>query len=108
MQASSAAAERQGRQRSIPSAPSIPFLFPLLVLTESIEDSLWSTLRGMEESEMLLRHLAQHLREGGQGPMADQFLQKADEIKERSKSMRKAVLGHENVNPEDPEAAANE
>ncbi len=69
----------------------------LAEVTECIEASLWSTLRGIEESEMLMSHMAEHLREANDGEMAERFLQKAEEAHRRSDLVRQAVMSHETL-----------
>lgn len=68
-------------------------------LTEGVEDSLWTTIRTIEESVLLLRHLAKHVAETDPKAAAE-FLSKADEAKERSELVRKAVASHEELNVE--------
>lgn len=67
----------------------------LAEVTESIEDSLWSTLRGIEESIMLMRHLARHLNDTNHTHEAELFQRKADEAQQRADLIRRAVLEHE-------------
>lgn len=72
----------------------------LAELTKSIEDTLWSTLRGIEESEMLMSHIAQHLHEANDGDTAELFLQKANDAKRRADLVRQAVMSHEILSTE--------
>jgi two-component system, chemotaxis family, protein-glutamate methylesterase/glutaminase len=75
----------------------------LAYLTEGIEESLWTTIRNIEESVMLMRHMARHMAE--RDPQtAEEFLKKADEARLRSEQVRKAVLAHEELNVERIEA----
>ena len=67
----------------------------LVEVTKSIEDALWSTLRGIEESEMLMSHIAQHLHEANDGDTAELFKQKANDAKRRADLVRQAVMSHE-------------
>jgi two-component system, chemotaxis family, protein-glutamate methylesterase/glutaminase len=69
----------------------------LAELTESIEDTLWNTLRAVEESVLLMRHLAQHLRQANDVDTAERFLRKAQEAQQRTEFVRKAVLRHETL-----------
>ena len=69
----------------------------LLMLTESIEDSLWSTVRGIEESVMLMRHMAQHLANVGDTVMAARFEVKAEESDRRAKQIKQLALQHEQL-----------
>jgi two-component system chemotaxis response regulator CheB len=71
----------------------------LATLTENIEESLWNAVRSVEESVILLRHLARHLKD--KDPKSSQeFLRKAEEAQKRSELVRKAVVGHEELNVE--------
>lgn len=72
----------------------------LVEVTKSIEDALWSTLRGIEESEMLMSHIAQHLHEANDGDTAELFLQKANDAKRRADLVRQAVMSHEILSTE--------
>ncbi len=67
----------------------------LAEVTEAIETSLWNTLRGIEESEMLMNHMAEHLCKANDGEMAERFLQKAEEANRRAGLVRQAVMSHE-------------
>jgi len=69
-------------------------------LTETVEASLWTTIRSIEESVMLMRHIAQHLIDDGQEDHAIDFLKKADEAQDRAELVRKAVVEHEELNKE--------
>jgi two-component system, chemotaxis family, protein-glutamate methylesterase/glutaminase len=68
-------------------------------ITEGVEVSLWNAIRAIDESAMLLRHIAEHAREAehGGGGVAEQFLEKAKEAERRSALVRRAVFDHENL-----------
>jgi two-component system chemotaxis response regulator CheB len=66
-------------------------------LTEKIEDSLYSAIRGMDESIVLLNHLGDHLAESNQPKLAALYFKKAKEAEERSQWVRKAALSHEQL-----------
>ena len=72
----------------------------LAELTESIESSLWSTLRGIEESQLLMNHIADHLHEANNGEMAELFLQKSKEAKKRAELVKQAVMSNETLSEE--------
>lgn len=74
-------------------------------LTENIEDQLWTTIRSMQESTMLMRHMAEHLYEEGNGPMAELFLTKAHEADQRTDLIRQAVMNHEKMSKDKVERA---
>lgn len=68
-------------------------------LTEGVEESLWTTIRYIEESVMLLQHMAEHV--GKTDPVsAAEFRKKADEAQQRSDQVRQAVARHEELNVE--------
>jgi two-component system chemotaxis response regulator CheB len=64
-------------------------------LTENIEESLWSAIRGVDESIMLLNHIGDHFAEVNKGSLAAKFFQKANEAKQRNALIRRAVFDHE-------------
>jgi two-component system, chemotaxis family, protein-glutamate methylesterase/glutaminase len=67
-------------------------------ITEKIEDSLYSAIRGIDESIFLLNHLGDHFAESNQPKLAALYFKKAKEAKDRSDLVRKAVLDHEQLN----------
>jgi len=71
----------------------------LASLTESIEEALWNAIRNVEESVLLMRHLARHLKDLDP-PTAKEFLNKADDAQRRSELVRQAVMSHEELNLE--------
>jgi two-component system chemotaxis response regulator CheB len=71
----------------------------LAELTESVEETLWSAIRSIAESAMLMRHMAEHVRESDDGA-AERFLDKAREAERRGELVRRAVFDHENLSEE--------
>lgn len=69
----------------------------MTAITEKIEDGLYSAIRGMDESIMLLNHLGDHHAEANQPKLAALYFKKAKEAQERSQLVRKAVLNHEEL-----------
>jgi two-component system, chemotaxis family, protein-glutamate methylesterase/glutaminase len=70
----------------------------LAEVTEYVEDALWSSIRAMEESAMLLRHIGGHIREFGNGAgNANLFDQKASDTMKRADLIRKAVHEHQTL-----------
>jgi two-component system chemotaxis response regulator CheB len=67
----------------------------LATVTENIEDSLYSAIRGVEESIMLLNHLGDHFAETNHKKLAALYFQKAQEAEQRAQLVRRAVLSHE-------------
>ena len=69
----------------------------LTTVTESIEDSLWNAVRGIEESIMLLNHMGEHFSESKQTRLAVLYFQKAREAQQRAQVVRKAIFDHERL-----------
>jgi two-component system chemotaxis response regulator CheB len=72
----------------------------LATLTENIEDSIWSAIRGVEESIMLLNHMGDHFAETNDTRTAAAYFRKASEAKSRTDLLRNAVLAHEQLTAE--------
>jgi two-component system chemotaxis response regulator CheB len=72
----------------------------LAELTESVENSLWTTIRSIDESVMLMRHIADHVKEADGGAASGRFLEKAKEAERRSNLVRRAVFDHEKLSEE--------
>lgn len=66
-------------------------------LTASIEESLWSTMRGMEESGMLLHHMARHLADIGDSEAAARFEAKSRQVHQRAQLMKQTAMQHERL-----------
>jgi two-component system chemotaxis response regulator CheB len=71
----------------------------LAEITEHVESSLWSSIRAIDESVMLMRHMAEHIREVD-AVMAEQFSARAQEAERRSETVRSAVFSHDNLSVE--------
>lgn len=69
----------------------------LSTVTESIEESLWSAIRSIEESAMLLNHLGDHFSHSNQFDLAALYYKKAVEAGERGNIVRGAVFEHERL-----------
>jgi two-component system chemotaxis response regulator CheB len=69
----------------------------LTTVTESIEDSLWSAIRGIEESVMLLNHMGEHFADNSETRLAALYFKKAHEALDRAELLRQAVLNHERM-----------
>jgi two-component system, chemotaxis family, protein-glutamate methylesterase/glutaminase len=78
----------------------------LAELTESVEDTLWTAIRSLAESAMLMRHMAEHVRESGDGA-AERFIEKARDAERRGELVRQAVFDHEHLSEEKVAAAAD-
>ncbi|MVN89396.1 chemotaxis protein CheB [Deinococcus sp. HMF7620] len=62
---------------------------------QMVEDSMWSTVRALDEQVMLLAHLGKHLREAGQPDEADHLHQETQEATERMRLLRRVALWQE-------------
>ncbi len=68
----------------------------LAEITENVEASLWNSIRVIEESVLLTRHMAEHIREAD-AATADRFLARAEEAARRAEMVRRAVFSHEHL-----------
>ena len=62
----------------------------IAAVSESIDESLWAAIRGMQEGAMLLEHLAHHLQENGRAVHAELIDQIAN-TKAQSAAVRQVV-----------------
>jgi two-component system, chemotaxis family, protein-glutamate methylesterase/glutaminase len=69
----------------------------LTTVTEKIEDSLWSAIRGIEESVMLLNHMGEHFANRSETHLATLYFKKAHEALARVEIIRQAVMDHERL-----------
>ena len=72
-------------------------LFLLNDLGESIEQTLWSTIRGIQENMLLLQHLARHAEERNDHVTAAWIRQKLEEAVHRAALVRQAMAGPEQL-----------
>jgi two-component system chemotaxis response regulator CheB len=61
-------------------------------MTVNVEDSLWSTIRALEEAEMLLRHMSEHLSAGARPESVAELTARADELRRRADLIRQAAM----------------
>ena len=80
----------------------------LAAMTDSVESALWSALRSVEESILLLREAAVRERsaDGGTGAIDPRFEQKMNEAEQRAELVRDAVLRHQALSLELVRASA--
>lgn len=69
----------------------------LTSITENIEETLWSAIRGVEESMLLLNNLGDYYAERNQPKLAAAYFKKAGDAKSRAALMRQAVQQHEQL-----------
>jgi two-component system chemotaxis response regulator CheB len=67
--------------------------------TQHMEEGLWSAVRAMEESQMLLQHLGEHLQ-GGQPDVAELFLRQAQKINDQKRVVRQVAIDSEVLSEE--------
>lgn len=66
-------------------------------ITEKVEDSLWNAIRSIEESALLMNHLAEHLSKNDKSETAKQFARRAEEALRRGELVRQAILSREQL-----------
>jgi len=70
----------------------------LAEVTEYVEESLWSSLRSVEESAMLLAHMARHVRQvGREQKLASLLDEKARDTLKRADAIRNVVHDHQTL-----------
>ena len=78
----------------------------LTAITEQTEAHLWSAIRHVQESVILLNHLGDHLAEVNQPKLAAAYFQKAKAAAERVELMRQVVFSDEPLNADKLEKEA--
>jgi two-component system chemotaxis response regulator CheB len=66
-------------------------------VNEKVEDSLWNAIRAIEESVLLLRHMAEHLTESDDGNTAEKLMAQAQKAERRAELVRQAVMTQEQL-----------
>lgn len=66
-------------------------------LTKSVEESFWNSLRGMEETIMLLEKKGRELESAGDRDTAKDFYKKAQEVRNQSHQVRKIIFDQERL-----------
>jgi two-component system chemotaxis response regulator CheB len=69
-------------------------------LTEKTEEVLWTAIRSIEETVLLLRRMSSQLVEHQHHPAAETMLQRAYAAQQRADLVRKAVFTHEKISSE--------
>ncbi|MDF7815867.1 chemotaxis protein CheB [Hymenobacter sp. YC55] len=64
-------------------------------VTESVESMLYQSMRGLEETKMLLHNLGLHFGENGQDTVAQLFFKKADETGRQARVVHESILKQE-------------
>jgi two-component system, chemotaxis family, protein-glutamate methylesterase/glutaminase len=69
----------------------------LAAIGDGIEDSLWNAIRSLEEGQLLMGRMADHVRAHHDPRDADRLVERADEAKRQSDVLRKLVMTREPV-----------
>jgi len=67
----------------------------LAAISEGIEDSLWNAIRALEEGQLLMSRMAEHLQQSHDAMDTQRLIQRADEAKRQSDVIRKLVMDRE-------------
>jgi two-component system, chemotaxis family, protein-glutamate methylesterase/glutaminase len=73
----------------------------LAEVSGSLETSLWNTLRTLQESTRLLRHLAHHARDREDGPLAERAEQKARGAEQSARLLRDLLARQETLSTDE-------
>ena len=68
-------------------------------LSEATEEAIWNTIRSIQESSMLMTHLAEHWR-SIDAEMSEELLRRAQKAQARVEQVRKIASDHEAVSEE--------
>jgi len=66
-------------------------------LTKSVEETLWSSLRGLEETIMLLETKGKEFETNKDRENSLEFYKKAEEVQKQSHAVRKIIFDHEHL-----------
>lgn len=64
----------------------------LAAVTESIEEMLWQSMRGLEEMNMLLKNISEHFTSANEITAADLFREKAEEAAARARIIHDSIF----------------
>lgn len=80
----------------------------LVSVTEHIEETLWRTMRTLEEATLLLENTGQEFGEAGDLRLADIYARKAREVEARTRLIFASVVENENLSVENLRAEAQD
>jgi two-component system, chemotaxis family, protein-glutamate methylesterase/glutaminase len=66
-------------------------------------EMIWQVTRGLQEAEMVLEHMGQHIRDQGDSARAEKFFAKAREIASRAVRFQDVAQDHESLSSENLE-----
>jgi two-component system chemotaxis response regulator CheB len=61
-------------------------------VSEELEQALWTAVRSLEEANLLLHHIAGHMRETGDAPGAEALEAEARQARHQSEAVRRVVM----------------
>jgi two-component system chemotaxis response regulator CheB len=71
----------------------------LAAVSEGIEENLWSAVRNIRESALLLNHMGDHFAEANQPKLAAMYFKKAKEAETRAEKIRMTIDTNEQLSP---------
>jgi len=71
-------------------------------ITESVEQRLWQAMRGLEETNLLLNKMGDHLKESSQPELAQLFFNKAKKVARQASVVHDNVFKHDNLSGDFP------
>jgi two-component system chemotaxis response regulator CheB len=80
----------------------------LSAISEKMEETLWNSLRTIQESVLLLNHMGDHYAEENQPKLAAVYFKKAKEAEARAKVIRQTISNHERLDTDQIHQEANE
>ena len=75
-------------------------------ISENIEYNLWTAIRSIQESVILLNHMGDHFAEKNKPKLAAMYFRKAKDAQHRIDIIKRTVLQHENLTADDIEEQA--
>lgn len=69
----------------------------LTAMTEYIEETLWTAIRSIKETTMLMNNVGDHFAEHNNPKLAALYFKKAKEAEQRAKVVRDVVINHEQL-----------
>src|SRR5829696_235198 len=69
----------------------------LEMVMESTGEMIWQVTRGLQEVEMLLEHIGQHIREDGDPARAQKFFARAHEIEKQASRFQELAMDHKSL-----------
>lgn len=69
----------------------------LAEVSRSVENMLYMAMRGLEETNMLLMHLAEHFNKAGKPEIANIFIKKSETVGAQAQVVHDSILQHETL-----------